>query len=120
MTLRGEPCPISAGDETVCHQTAFRPREAPNLHEFFAADPAAADDAFFGRRSFPDRRGFLRSAGLAAMTAMVGATIPFHRNMPAGLVPVVLANENVLAGKDGLTLLNDRPINAETPPQSAG
>ena len=94
----------------------FPPREAPDLHEFFAADPAAADEAFFGRESYPDRRGFLRGAGLAVMTALVGAVIPFHRNMPAGLVPAAFANENLLVGKDGLTLLNDRPVNAETPP----
>ena len=94
----------------------FPPREAPHLHEFFAADPVAADDAFFGRMSYPDRRGFLRGAGLAAMAGMLGAMIPFHRNMPAGLVPAAFANENLLVGKDGLTLLNDRPVNAETPP----
>ena len=50
------------------------------------------------------------------MAAMVGAAIPFHRNMPAGLIPAAFADENVLVGKDGLTLLNDRPVNAETPP----
>ena len=92
------------------------PPQVSDLHEFFAADPIAADDAFFGRKSYPDRRGFLRSAGLAAMAAMVGASIPFHRNMPAGLIPAAFADESVLVGKDGLTLLNDRPINAETPP----
>ena len=92
------------------------PPQVSDLHEFFAADPIAADDAFFGRKSYPDRRGFLRGAGLAAMAAMVGASIPFHRNMPAGLIPAAFADESVLVGKDGLTLLNDRPINAETPP----
>ena len=92
------------------------PPQVSDLHEFFAADPIAADDAFFGRKSYPDRRGFLRGAGLAAMVAMVGASIPFHRNMPAGLIPAAFADESVLVGKDGLTLLNDRPINAETPP----
>ncbi|MDS1138729.1 sulfite oxidase [Nitratireductor indicus] len=62
------------------------------------------------------RRGFLKNTGLATMAAMVGASIPFHRNMPAGLVPAAFAQDNdVLAGKDGLTLLNDRPVNAETP-----
>ena len=90
--------------------------EASNLREFFAADPIAADHAFFGRKSHADRRGFLRGAGLAAMAAMVGAVIPFHRNMPAGLIPAAFADEAVLVGKDGLTLLNDRPLNAETPP----
>ena len=90
--------------------------ESRDIHEFFSADPIAADDAFFGRKSYADRRGFLRGAGLAAMAAMVGAAIPFHRNMPAGLIPAAFADEAVLVGKDGLTLLNDRPLNAETPP----
>ncbi|MCC5781109.1 sulfite oxidase [Nitratireductor sp. B36] len=62
------------------------------------------------------RRTFLKNTGLATMAAMVGASIPFHRNMPAGLMPVAFAQDgDVLAGKDGLTLLNDRPVNAETP-----
>ena len=88
----------------------------PDLHEFFARDPREADRAFFGREACSDRRGFLRGAGLATMAAMVGAAIPFHRNMPAGLIPAAFADENLLVGKDGLTLLNDRPLNAETPP----
>ena len=64
------------------------------------------------------RRGFLKNTGLATMAAMVGASIPFHRNMPVGLVPAAFAQDgDALAGKDGLTLLNDRPVNAETPPE---
>ena len=47
--------------------------QSPDLHEFFARDPAAADRAFFGRETYSDRRGFLRGAGLATMAAMVGA-----------------------------------------------
>lgn len=90
--------------------------ELPGLHALFEKDPIAADRAFFGRESHPDRRGFLKGAGLTTMTAMVAAAIPFHRNMPAGFVPVAFAQENVLMGKDGLTLLNDRPVNVETPP----
>ena len=90
--------------------------ETQDVHEFFAKDPLEADRAFFGRESYSDRRGFLRGAGLATMAAMVGAAIPFHRNMPAGLIPAAFADENLLVGKDGLTLLNDRPLNAETPP----
>ncbi len=86
------------------------------IHHYFESDPKGADKAFFGRETYADRRGFLRGAGLATMGAMVGAAIPFHRNMPAGLVPAAFAQEGVLVGKDGLTLLNDRPVNAETPP----
>lgn len=61
------------------------------------------------------RRGFLRGAGLATVGAIAGFTIPFERNMPPGLVPAAFAQDNPLADKDGLTLLGDRPVNAETP-----
>ncbi len=91
-------------------------RDNRGLYEFFENDPEGADRAFFGRESGPGRRGFLRGAGLATMGALIGTAIPFHRNMPAGFIPVALASEDVLVGKDGLTLLNDRPVNAETPP----
>ncbi len=87
-----------------------------DLHSYFSANPEKADKEFFGRVSHSDRRGFLKKAGLTTMAVMVGATIPFHRNMPMGMMPAALASENVLVGKDGLTLLNDRPVNAETPP----
>lgn len=87
------------------------------VQEFFAKDPVKADKEFFGRIANPDRRGFLNRAGLATMATMVGASIPFHKNMPAGLIPAALAQGNALQGKDGLTLLNDRPVNAETPPE---
>ena len=86
------------------------------LFELFEADPDAADRLVFGRTANPDRRGFLRGAGLATMGAMVGAGIPFAANMPAGFIPIALAADDTITGKDGLTLLNDRPLNAETPP----
>lgn len=88
-----------------------------DIRKRFAEDPEAADLEFFGRRSYPDRRGFLRGAGLATMSAVVGMTIPFHRNVPQGFIPAAFAQGNVLVGKNGLTLLNDRPVNAETPPE---
>ena len=87
--------------------------------ELYEQDPEAADYKVFGRVAHGDRRGFLKGAGLAAMGAVVGGTIPFHRNMPGGLIPAALAEDLKdfkLVGKDGLTVLNDRPINAETPP----
>ncbi|HKJ60979.1 MAG TPA: sulfite oxidase [Hyphomicrobiales bacterium] len=88
-----------------------------DLRTMFADDPEAADLEIFGRKAHADRRGFLRGAGLAAMSAAVGMTIPFHRNIPQGFIPAAMAQDNVLMGKDGLTLLNDRPVNAETPPE---
>lgn len=79
------------------------------------ADAGSADASTEGIVN-SGRRGFLKNTGLATMAAMVGASIPFHRNMPAGLVPAAFAQDgDALAGKDGLTLLNDRPVNAETP-----
>jgi DMSO/TMAO reductase YedYZ molybdopterin-dependent catalytic subunit len=66
----------------------------------------------------PARRGFLRGSGLVAVSAAVGASIPFAHLLPNGLLPVVLAqtiDPLQLPGKSGLTILNDRPINAETP-----
>ena len=47
------------------------------------------------------RRGFLRNAALAAMSAAL---------LPKGLIPVALADDaSILPGKSGLTILNDRP-----------
>ncbi|AZZ89734.1 twin-arginine translocation signal domain-containing protein [Hahella sp. KA22] len=88
------------------------------LYELYADDPERADYLVFGRRAHSDRRGFLKGAGLGAMGAMLGMAIPFHRNFPSGLIPAAMAEDTeigLFGGKDGLTLLNDRPINAETP-----
>ncbi len=98
-------------------EDCFMSRSQRGLFELYRENPERADRLIFGRIAHPDRRGFLRGAGLAAMGAAIGAAIPFHRNMPAGFIPLALAeSDDVIAGKDGLTILNDRPINAETPP----
>ncbi len=92
-------------------------KQERGLCELYQADPERADWQIFGRRAGADRRGFLQGAGLASMAALVGASIPFHRNMPAGLIPSALADEQSgfkIDGKDGLSVLNDRPLNAET------
>lgn len=90
------------------------------LHELYAADPLAADKMVWGRETDPmTRRGFLKKSALFAMGAALGAPIPFWRNMPGGLIPIALADSTEpfqLPGKHpGLIILNDRPINAETP-----
>lgn len=89
------------------------------IHALYAKDPAAADERLWGRRCDPvTRRGFLRGSGLAAMSAALGASIPFARLMPGGLIPAALAETDAsfeLAGKAGLVVLNDRPVNIETP-----
>ncbi|MEP3277427.1 MAG: sulfite oxidase [Stappiaceae bacterium] len=86
------------------------------LFELYEKNQDEADKLVFGRVPNADRRGFLKGAGLATMGAMVGASIPFSANMPAGFIPIALASDETIEGKDGLTLLNDRPMNAETPP----
>ena len=88
------------------------------LHALYREDPITADAQAFGRRSDPvSRRGFL--SGLGTMSALLGAEIVFSRYMPAGLIPAALAESTEafsFPGKDpGLVLLNDRPLNAETP-----
>lgn len=96
----------------------FQKKSERGICELYEQDPERADWLIFGRKACADRRGFLRGAGLATMAGVVGATIPFHRNMPGGLIPAALAEEKdafKIEGKDGLSVLNDRPVNAETP-----
>lgn len=70
-----------------------------------------------GANFHASRRALLKSAGASAFAAALGAPIPFARFLPDGLVPVALAQDgDPLRAKPGLTLLNDRPINMETPP----
>lgn len=89
------------------------------LHALYAENPEKADEIVWGRKADPvTRRGFLNGSGLAAMAAVVGASIPFAKFMPGGLIPAAVAQSAepfTIPGKDGLVVLNDRPINAETP-----
>ena len=45
------------------------------LSELYREDPDEADRLLFGRVTHPDRRGFLKNAGLAAMAALVGGAV---------------------------------------------
>ncbi|MDH4072402.1 MAG: twin-arginine translocation signal domain-containing protein, partial [Gammaproteobacteria bacterium] len=89
------------------------------IHALYGSDPERADLLVWGRQADPvTRRGFLKGSGLAAMSAAVGASIPFAHLMPGGLIPAALAQSDqdfAIPGKDGLIVLNDRPVNAETP-----
>ena len=89
------------------------------IHELYAEDPIAADKTLWGRQPDPmTRRGFLTRGSLIAMSTAIGASIPFAHLMPQGLIPAALAQTDTpfeLPGKDGLVVLNDRPVNAETP-----
>ncbi len=91
------------------------------LRELYAADPIEADRKLWGRESDPvSRKGFIKKGALALMGTILGAKIAFASKMPAGLIPVGLLDQEKdweIEGKDpGLIVLNDRPLNMETPP----
>jgi len=102
-----------------------------SIDELYRDDPERADAVAFGRRTGSTRRGFLGGAGLAAMGAAVGGPIVFGDRMPAGLMPLALAQEKKDApaaaapkgpqylqypGKDpSLVVLGEKPLVAETP-----
>jgi len=99
----------------------MKKRRKIGIHELYRRDPLRADRLLWGREPDPlTRRGFLRRGGLAAMAAVLGTPIVFAEHYPAGLIPAVLADNEapfVLPGKHPeLVVLNDRPVNAETPP----
>ena len=63
------------------------------------------------------RRRFLKGTGIAAIGALAGGVLPFRRWTPYGLMATASAADALLIeGKQGLAVLNDRPLNAETPP----
>lgn len=100
-------------------QEPNQPGNAGSIRELYDLNPQQADRVLWGREANPiSRRGFLKNSGLMAMSAALGMTIPFARYMPSGLVPAAFAAESAsdqIEGKDGLIVLNDRPVNAETP-----
>lgn len=65
-------------------------------------------------QSFSVTRRALLGGG-AAFTVL-GFPVPFARFLPAGFQPIALAQDGALPGKSGLSILSDRPVNAETPP----
>jgi DMSO/TMAO reductase YedYZ molybdopterin-dependent catalytic subunit len=100
-----------------------------SIEELYRDDAERADAVVFGRKTDASRRGFLGGAGLAAIGATVGGTIPFSSNMPAGLLPAAIAQDKPAApaapkgpiplnfpGKsDKLVVLGEKPLVAETP-----
>ena len=54
------------------------------------------------------------------ITTMLGTSVPFADFMPEGLIPIGIADAKepfkIPDKNPGLSVLNDLPINAETPP----
>ncbi|MBL4655115.1 MAG: sulfite oxidase [Bacteroidia bacterium] len=89
------------------------------IHELYSTDPIEADKLLWGRETDSSRRGFLKKTALATMGTFLGAEIAFANKMPAGLIPASLISDEpfLIPGKHAdLVVLNDKPINAETPP----
>lgn len=64
------------------------------------------------------RREFIRNTSATSFAALVGMRIPYLSLLPAGLIPIALthaAQATIIPQKPGLVVLNDRPLNAETP-----
>ena len=91
------------------------------LHQLYNQDPLLADELLWGRKSPKNsRRGFLKNGALTAIGLALGGNMVYAGNFPAGMIPAGLAHSDEpfhLPGKsNNLIILNDRPINAETPP----
>jgi len=74
-----------------------------------------ADAAVIGGQL--SRRRLVSAGVTASAWRLLGMTVPMARFAPVGLLPITsfAAEPLTIAGKGGLRLLNDRPLNAETP-----
>lgn len=90
-------------------------RKERGLFELYD-DPERAEALLWSRRRF--MKGALGGAGLLSLQARLGGIIRYARFLPAGYIPVALAEQSApLPSRDGnLRVLNDRPLNSETPP----
>jgi DMSO/TMAO reductase YedYZ molybdopterin-dependent catalytic subunit len=62
------------------------------------------------------RRQFLSANAKIALVAALGAPVPFIDQLAPGIMPEALAQEvGGIKGKRGVRVMNDRPVNAETP-----
>lgn len=90
------------------------------IHELYAEDTEKAELELWGNNQSSSRRGFIQKSALASMGLILGAEVVFGNYFPSGLIPALLAKSDdnfKIEGKhEGLIILNDRPINAETPP----
>ena len=90
-------------------------RKERGFRELFRADPEHASYLLEPGRG---RRRFARVLGSATVGFFATELMPFAGRQPFGWMPAALAQESepfVIEGKEGLIVLNDRPVNAEAP-----
>lgn len=88
-------------------------QEERGLTELYR-DPERADAVLWSRRKLLGAG--LTGVGLCRMQSLFHASIPYARWLPAGYMPVALAaSVDPIDLSNGLRVLNDRPLNAETP-----
>lgn len=62
------------------------------------------------------RRQFLGNAAKLSAAGLIGVNIVYAKNLPSGMELLGLSNNDPIPGKHPeLSILNDRPLNAETP-----
>jgi len=69
-------------------------------------------------KGISNRRKFLKNGSLTALSLAIGMDLVFGENLPKNMLPIILEASNPLhlPGKHPeMTVLNDRPINAEAP-----
>jgi hypothetical protein len=88
------------------------------MHELYGDDPERAAGLLWGQRT-TSRRQFLRHNAVRSLAFALGASLPFGHRFPGSLIPAAFAQGDKpfeIEGKEGLRVLNDRPLNAETLP----
>ena len=114
LVRSGRPTPARAGD-VVAVLSRFWGSNGVVLErsiQELSNEPAHPD------RLSHSRRDALRTFGLSLFGGFLKTRIPFAVRAPLGLTPIsawAAAPGTVLIDKPGLTVLSDRPINAETP-----
>jgi DMSO/TMAO reductase YedYZ molybdopterin-dependent catalytic subunit len=69
-----------------------------------------------GSNKFINRRKFIKKGAATSLGLLLGHKIVFASSMPAGYIPIEWLKDTNIPGKDArMKVLNERPINAETP-----
>ncbi|MCB9235836.1 MAG: sulfite oxidase [Bacteroidia bacterium] len=98
-------------------ENEFIPESRGHLEENFTYNILPESGSGAEKRGYWSRRGFLKKGTLAVLGTLVGTKIAFANRIPKDLDLLGLGEDPyVIPGKSAeLVVLNDRPLNAETP-----